>query len=106
MLRKSYTFYFYSDASHGWMKCPLKIIFELGLADKVSSCSYIREQYAYLEEDCDAPLIINALKSHGIKVKLRGASYANERQSRIRNYNSFKLDSQYFSIVSRKFNLV
>ena len=51
---------FFSDPGHGWLKVPLKEIEQLGLADKISICSYINAGYVYLEEDWDLPLFLQA----------------------------------------------
>lgn len=41
----------YSDSGHGWGKVARKLIDQLQLS--ISSCSYQRGAYVYLEEDCD-----------------------------------------------------
>ena len=46
-------FDFYSDSSHGWAKVPKSLLKELGIEKSVSSYSYMRDDYAYLEEDCE-----------------------------------------------------
>ena len=51
---------FYSDPGHAWLEVPLTEICHLNLADKISSHSYINRGFAYLEEDCDAPIFIKA----------------------------------------------
>ena len=45
---------FYTDSGHGWLEVPLAELRELGIADKISGYSYIRGDFAYLEEDRDA----------------------------------------------------
>lgn len=54
---------FYSDPSHGWLRVPTKLVKELGVFDRVSEYSFVSEsgRYLYLEEDCDAALVLNAL---------------------------------------------
>ena len=44
---------FYQDPGHGWVKVFVKELEQLGIADKISSFSYRRKDFAYLEEDCD-----------------------------------------------------
>ena len=41
----------YSDSGHGWAKVARKLIDQLQLS--ISSYSYQRGAYVYLEEDCD-----------------------------------------------------
>lgn len=57
----------YSDAGHGWVAVNIKLIHSLNLVDKISSCSYINGGTAYLEEDCDAGVFIEAYElKHGV----------------------------------------
>jgi len=66
---------FHSDAGHGWLQVTTHQLAELGIYNQVSRYSYINLAYSnddesydvYLEEDCDAPLFLNALKEQGIK---------------------------------------
>lgn len=82
--------HFYSDPAHGWLKVAIKELERLGIADKITPCSYIRGQYAYLEEDCDAPLYMKAYKeAHGEKVKIEVEEHTTNRESRIRSYDSY-----------------
>jgi hypothetical protein len=69
---------FYYDIGHGWLKVTTAQLNELGIYNQVSNYSYINVAYSnddesydvYLEEDCDAPLFLNALKDHGIEFTL------------------------------------
>jgi len=60
MDNKTYTFY--SDPSHGWLEVPNIELQELDIFNKISQYSYINKDMAYLEEDCDANIFINAYK--------------------------------------------
>ena len=44
-----------SDPGHGWLKVSTLEIIRLGIADRISTCSYIdwSGKNVYLEEDCD-----------------------------------------------------
>ena len=55
---------FISDPGHGWLRVPLLEIIKLGIADKISTCSYIdwAAKFAYLEEDCDMWTFTHAKK--------------------------------------------
>lgn len=55
------------DAGHGWIVCPASLVTSLGLANRISRFSFLDRisGTAYLEEDCDAPLFIQALESSG-----------------------------------------
>ncbi len=54
-------YHFHYDAGHGWLKVEVAELHQLGIASKISACSYRRGAWAYLEEDCDAGLFINAV---------------------------------------------
>jgi len=59
-------FTFHTDPGHGWLEVPMSLLRDLGIADKISSYSYMRGDSAYLEEDCDAGLFVRAfLKRFG-----------------------------------------
>lgn len=64
--RAARTFINYSDPSHAWLRVPLKDVIKFGLTNKITSYSYINGNYAYLEEDSDAPLFLETLKFNGI----------------------------------------
>ena len=82
------TFTFYTDPGHGWIKIPMRLINSLGIEDGISSHSYYRNGFAYLEEDCDAKLFLDRMKELDIEVKFR-EKYT-DRNSKIRNYEYFK----------------
>lgn len=44
---------FTADAGHGWLAVKVSELVALGIADKISTYSYIKGMTAYLEEDCD-----------------------------------------------------
>ncbi len=61
----------YTDPGHGWLRVPLQAVIDAGVAERISSCSYIATAHpgglnataqptAYLEEDCDAPAFLAA----------------------------------------------
>ena len=85
----------YSDSGHAWLKVSKKMLIELGIANKISSYSYQRGSYAYLEEDCDFPLFAKALKTanetEGFCLEL--IEHHTDKPSKIRNYDSY----YYFS---------
>lgn len=55
-------FNFYSDPSHGWVKVPESLLKELGIQKQISSHSYYRNKFVYLEEDCDFGKFCKAMK--------------------------------------------
>lgn len=69
---------FHQDPGHGWIEVSLEEVKRLGI--KPSRYSYQNKTSAYLEEDCDATLFIEAKKA-------AGESYTfNEQHT---NYDSF-----------------
>jgi len=79
--------YFFCDAGHGWLKVRRDVLAKFVDLTKVTPYSYAKNDDVYLEEDCDAPLFLNALKNAGVEfvVASRYSSY----RSRIRNYPRF-----------------
>lgn len=57
---------FVNDPGHGWLKVPLTDIAALGIEAQITPYSYIEGQYAYLEEDLDAPHYLKALTAQGL----------------------------------------
>lgn len=90
------TLYFFNDPQHGWCKVKIAELIELGIADKISRYSYMRGDYAYLEEDCDATRYFRAIadKLGLVDINLKNMftikdSHSN-KSSKIRNYQSYK----------------
>jgi hypothetical protein len=86
-MRKHITLHFYADPGHAWCKIPRRKLIELEIAHKVSSYSYARGIYAYLEEDCDASLLLKTLADHGIAFTIR--EHHTNKTSKIRNYPNY-----------------
>lgn len=64
-----FKFNFHNDAGHGWLEAPFELLRDFHIADKISSCSYRNGSTVYLEEDCDAGVLIEALKAAGNTVE-------------------------------------
>lgn len=79
---------FHSDAGHGWLAVKRELLNLLGIADKVTSYSYQRGQSVYLEEDCDASLLIKALDARCVAHTIVNIKPKN--RSPIRSYASYK----------------
>ena len=78
---------FYQDPGHGWVKVFVKELERLGIADKISSFSYRRKDFAYLEEDCDLEKFLQAKQTLGQTVGF--IERHTNRQSKIRSYKQF-----------------
>lgn len=60
---------FHQDPGHGWLCVKISELEALGIADKITSYSFMRKQSAYLEEDTDYTTYLNALKERGIELE-------------------------------------
>lgn len=80
---KTVKYMFISDPGHGWLAVPATTIRKLGLAQDISPYSYVSDsgKTVYCEEDCDAGLVIKALRERGIEVKFREVNNAHNDSS-------------------------
>lgn len=85
---KTITLQVFEDPGHGWARFPKARLAAMGIADKISSYSYQRGQYAFLEEDCDLTVLCNALRDRGYEIKFKCAH--TDRQSKIRGYHHYQ----------------
>lgn len=67
-IQATYVTRFVSTPGHGYLVAEKAMLRQLGIADKISNCSYQRLGSVYLEEDCDAPLFIAAMEKAGFQV--------------------------------------
>jgi len=87
-------FDFVSDPSHGWLKVPVSELVRLGITDQISTYSYIKGDMAYLEEDRDMKVFLDARTAAG-EGDIRMIEHVRNRDSRIRKYDAF--DSSAFA---------
>ncbi len=68
------------DAGHGWVEASAKLIDQLGILNQITEYSYYShtEQKYYLEEDCDAGVLIDALKGIGQEFVFRSQDHGDE----------------------------
>lgn len=100
------TYQVYNDPSHGWIKVPKADLRKLGIADKVSQYSYQRGEFAYLEEDADATLFVEALYAAGLQLKLKN-NYS-DKSSKIRSYDTYEYltDEQETELADLKSRMI
>jgi len=69
-MKRQITLKFHTDPGHGWLEVKTMTLVMLGIVDDISGCSYLGGygHTAYLEEDCDAGILMNALKERDIQV--------------------------------------
>src|SRR5690606_23104266 len=80
------SFRFMSDPGHGWLEVPVSVVRDLGIAEQISPFSYRNGGIAYLEEDCDMQVFVQAMRKKGCHFTIKDvdgdAGY-------IRSYSSF-----------------
>lgn len=79
---------YYQDPGHGWIKAPKALLQRLGIAGDITTYSYMRGDFAYLEEDCDAARLFKAADSIGLEIKLN--EFHTNKQSKIRSYDQYQ----------------
>jgi hypothetical protein len=77
----------HTDAGHGWYSVKRHILEEFVDLSDISSFSYQRGKTVYLEEDSDAPKLIEQLKKQQIEFEIKW--YKQRDTSPIRSYDSF-----------------
>lgn len=80
----------YADPSHAWAKVSKRELEKLGIQKEISSFSYEKNGYAFLEEDSDLSKYVYALKAKDFLIKFR-ENHTNKR-SRIRNYERYSCE--------------
>jgi hypothetical protein len=58
------------DAGHGWLSVDYSLIDRLKIGHRISAYSYRAADVAWLEEDCDASILLTALESAGITYRI------------------------------------
>ena len=84
---KRITFDHYADPMHGWVRVNKKVLREFwGLTwrSHFTPYSYERGDWAYLEEDRDAHVLVTGLRDADVEVNFR--EHHTNKTSRIRNY--------------------
>mgnify|MGYP003659893723 CR=1 FL=1 len=84
---KTFTVIVYSDGGHAWGKVKRDVLRNLGIANQVSSYSYQRNDYVYLEEDCDLFLLQQAMDKDNVRLKF--VERHTDRESKIRSYERY-----------------
>ena len=77
------------DPGHGWIEVPMELVDQLGLRNKISKYSAVSKidgiEKAFLEEDCDAGLFMNAYGRDKMNLILINL----DEESVIRKFNRF-----------------
>lgn len=75
---------FFSDPGHGWLKVPIAQLIRLNIYKEISSCSHIRGDCAFLEQDNDLHILEKACKERG--ETLLYLDHHTDRKCKIRDY--------------------
>lgn len=89
---KTRTFDAISDPGHGWLKVPCKLLCELGITKAITPYSYVKGEYAYLEEDCDLSTFMNAMREQRPDTEIKQRPRIADKSSRVRNYSGYTPD--------------
>ena len=65
------TFKMISDPGHAWLEVPLDLLKTLGIDRHITTCSYLNNGLAYLEEDLDFGSFIAACRRECITVTIK-----------------------------------
>lgn len=97
------TYDFITDPGHGWLKVPRAELVRLGIENDITVYSYVRGEYAYLEEDVDYATFLNAKNARGetFKVRERNADY---RGSKVRTYDAYVAPNRHYVVDGHRFN--
>lgn len=83
----------FTDPGHGWIRVPIAELHDLGIAQQVTPWSYMKGEWAYLEEDVDMGLFFEAYEDkHGRKPEFSETS--SNSYSAIRGYEPYKPGSR------------
>lgn len=66
----------FNDPGHGWGAVPHELILELGIAEEISTFSYMSDSKVFLEEDSDLSKFITAADKAGWRIEQKGQSDA------------------------------
>lgn len=83
------TFDYIQDPSHGWVKVPIKLLAELNLLGQISPYSYMRKNFAYLEEDSDYAKFYAAFTNWRRLEPVLKSRISKTRPSIVRSYERF-----------------
>ena len=83
----------FADPGHAWGRVRKSVLIALGINQSISTYSYMRGDYAYLEEDRDLYVLIVALKRNNIPFDIT-ERFANG-DSKIRRYDRYKSDATF-----------
>jgi hypothetical protein len=91
---KNITIKAFCDAGHGWGRVFRTDLRDLNILQDITSFSYQKNRYVYLEEDCDLSTYVNALKNLYPDIEINFKTVNNSNYSSIRTYDNFHLNNE------------
>lgn len=100
-----------TDPGHGYLSVPLSDLDRFGIIDQISSCSFMTDTRAYLEEDCDAGVFIQAaniginddsIRDTGNLGWAKCRSYARYDASKVKSFISAQIQREVIRRWNRK----
>ena len=79
----------YSDSGHAWAKVKRSELISLLICGEISSFSYQRGDYVYLEEDCDLARYVDALRKYNDGIEIKFREHHTDKSSKIRSYHRY-----------------
>jgi hypothetical protein len=79
----------HDDPGHGWLQVPIRLLVDLHLVDRISTCSYMYDKIAYLEEDKDAGTFLHAMKLKYPEIEIDIRTIHSNDESIIRTFLPF-----------------
>ena len=86
------------DPGHGWYRVSREMLFRMDLLDKISSFSYQKGNWVYLEEDVDASIFFTRYKELFGEIQIRVTTNIADNMSSIRYYDTFGKYSDEYNI--------
>jgi hypothetical protein len=86
-IKNAKTYTFYNDPGHAWLKIPFSDLVKLGIENDITTYSYMRGKFAYLEEDQDFSTFRKAMEQAGMNFRIKETKTNN--YSTIRQYRHY-----------------
>jgi hypothetical protein len=64
------SYVYHQDSGHGWLAVPIQELRDLGIAERITSWSYINKETAFLEEDLDLGTFLEMRSKVNLNVQL------------------------------------
>jgi hypothetical protein len=81
------TYTFYEDSYHGYLEVTRQELIDLGIADRISECSFEKGDRVYLEEDADASLFVKVKGEDNLNI----TTVDQDGHSLIEKYNRYQI---------------